>query len=412
MVAALWSPAALAKGRSNFDAFLQQQGRTQVPTDARAQAEQRGLRIQHTEPRFGVPTFVRAEAPQPAAGVTMRVLTPDGAAREHLRGSASLYRVSGTDVDAAELKSVHSTGRGPVVVKYGQSIEGVEVFRSETSVVMNPGLELVAISGYLLPSDMPHRGTFRMGATDVAARAFSDVTGEALGAGGFVADGVQPGGYISLKLGSNASASSAHELESARAKKVYYPIGDTLEPAYYVEVSAGKRGSADSESVAYVVSAADGRVLMRNSLTADDAFTYRVFAESGSASESALFPYEGPQGFGGTPHPTGTPDGYQAPFVAPNLLTLQNYPFSRNDPWLSVGATQTTGNNVDAYADVVAPDGFTPNKDVRAFTTAPGVFDYTYDVTRAPGSSGNQRMASVTNLFYLNNFLHDWFYDA
>lgn len=412
LLVSLWCPAALAVGRSNFDSFLQQRGSRPLPAAASAQAQARGLRILHTEPRVGVPTFVRADAPQPLAGVTMQVLTPDGAARAHLRGQASLYRLSGSDVSTAELKSVHRTGRGPVVVRYGQSLDGVEVFRGETSVVMNSRLELVALSGYLLPSDTPRRGTFRLGAPDVATRAFTDVTGETLGTGGFVEDGALPGGYVRLKPGSNASATSAHAVDAVRAKKVYYPTGDALEPAYYVELSAGKKDSADSEYMAYVVSAVDGRVLMRNSLTANDSFQYRVFAEKEGASESALLPFKGPQGWAGTPHPTGTPDGFQAPFVAPNLQKLQNYPFSRNDAWLPPGATQTRGNNVDAYADIMAPDGFQAGSDLRAVTTSPGVFDYTYDTSKSPDSSQTQRMAAVTNLFYVNNFLHDWFYDA
>jgi hypothetical protein len=96
----------------------------------------------------------------------------------------------------------------------------------------------------------------------------------------------------------------------------------------------------------------------------------------------------------------------------PNLVTLQNGPISTNDPWLPAGATVTTGNNVDAYVDLVTPDGFNGPGDFRATTTAPGVFDRTYDVTLAPGASADQRMAAITELFYINNWLHDWFYDA
>ena len=58
----------------------------------------------------------------------------------------------------------------------------------------------------------------------------------------------------------------------------------------------------------------------------------------------------------------------QPPFVAPALISLQNGPISTNDPWLPPGATVTTGNNVDAYADLSSPDGFSAG-DLRATTT-------------------------------------------
>jgi hypothetical protein len=49
-----------------------------------------------------------------------------------------------------------------------------------------------------------------------------------------------------------------------------------------------------------------------------------------------------------------------AGFVAPNLVTLISGPIENADPWLPAGATETNGNNVDAYSNTVPPDGFTP----------------------------------------------------
>ena len=44
--------------------------------------------------------------------------------------------------------------------------------------------------------------------------------------------------------------------------------------------------------------------------------------------------------------------------------------------------------------------------------TAPGVFDRTYDTALPPGASDDQRKAAITQLFYVTNFFHDWYYDA
>jgi len=53
-----------------------------------------------------------------------------------------------------------------------------------------------------------------------------------------------------------------------------------------------------------VIAEADGRVLDVRDLTADAAFTYRVFAES----TGEMHPFDGPI-VDGTPHATGHPNG-------------------------------------------------------------------------------------------------------
>ena len=49
------------------------------------------------------------------------------------------------------------------------------------------------------------------------------------------------------------------------------------------------------------------------------------------------------------------------------------------DPWLAANATVTQGNNVDAYTDDNAPEGFSAN-DLRASVNGASTFDYTYGV--------------------------------
>src|SRR5690606_7673741 len=99
----------------------------------------------------------------------------------------------------------------------------------------------------------------------------------------------------------------------------------------------------------------------------DDGFTYRVWADP-----TTRFPFDGPQGTAFTPHPAAAPaplDLWQVPM---QQVTLQNLPFSRNDPWLPPDATSTVGNNVDAYADLGGGDGFQPGFDLRAPLTGEG----------------------------------------
>ena len=50
--------------------------------------------------------------------------------------------------------------------------------------------------------------------------------------------------------------------------------------------------------------------------------------------------------------------------------------------------------------------------DLHACANAANTFDYVYDTNQAPHASRAQVMAAVTNLFYMINYLHDWYYDA
>ncbi|MFY0522245.1 myxosortase-dependent M36 family metallopeptidase [Archangium gephyra] len=340
---------------------------------------------------------------------------PDQAARAHLQSVADLYRLGSEDVSAAQLKSVHQSGKGPVIARFAQQVDGIEVFRNEVKVVMDRNLELVAVSGYLAPAQSARRasaGGFKLPAEQAIAIAFQDQTGISMPARGFVSNGQVNGAYSHFEL----DASTAHVLTHglvvpARAKKVYYTLPDGLVPAWYVEVNTSQKSATGSDYHSFVVSAVDGSLLMRNNLSAHASYRYRVWADA----TAPYTPHDGPHGNDATPYAPGIPDGVDVRLDRlPNTINISSLP--GNDPWLPAGATETVGNNVDAYADLSAPDGFQPgSNDVRASITGeasdPG-FDYVYDLTKAPGFNATQRQAAVTNLFYVTNWLHDSFYAA
>ncbi|NOJ93720.1 histidine kinase [Corallococcus coralloides] len=410
--------SAWAKERSNYDAFLEQRDSRSLAVDANT-AVSRGLRIEQAEQRLGVPTF--AWATQDGAqskSVIRNGMTAEGAARAHLQAVADSYRLTRDDVSGANLRSMHNTGKGAIIATFNQSVGGIPVFRNEIKVVMGQDLRLVAVSGYLAPSELAltarnkARAGFNLGAADAVSGAFKDLTGSGTQATSFVNTGTK-GDFTFFELSPATKSALPQDLATpARARQVYFMLAGNLEPAWYVEVNAGPKAARSSQYFGYVVSAATGKVLFRNDLTADagTAFTYKVWADAASP----FIPEDGPQGNVATPHPTGEKDGYQAPLNHPAKdITLANSPYSKNDPWLPANATQTTGNNVDAYADLNAPDGFQPGtNDLRAETTSENTFSYVYDTSKRPGFSPEQIKASVVNLFYVNNFLHDWFYDA
>ncbi|RKG54971.1 histidine kinase [Corallococcus sp. AB011P] len=410
--------SAWAKERSNYDAFLEQRDSRSLAVDSNTAAS-RGLRIEQTEHRLGVPTFAWATQEGAQSKSVIRTgMTAESAARAHLQSVADSYRLTRDDVSGANLRSMHNTGKGAIIATFNQSVGGIPVFRNEIKVVMGQDLRLVAVSGYLAPSELAFtarskaRAGFNLSAADAVSGAFKDLTGSGTQATSFVNAGTK-GDYTFFELTPATKSALPQDLAvPARARQVYFMLAGNLEPAWYVEVNAGPKAARSSQYFGYVVSAATGKVLFRNDLSADagTAFTYKVWADQASP----FIPEDGPQGNDATPHPTGTQDGYQAPLNRPaNNITLANSPYSKNDPWLPANATQTTGNNVDAYADLTAPDGFQPGSaDLRAETTSENTFSYVYDTTKAPGISTEQTKAAVVNLFYVNNFLHDWFYDA
>jgi hypothetical protein len=187
-----------------------------------------------------------------------------------------------------------------------------------------------------------------------------------------------------------------------RAKRYLFPMGGgEFVPSYYVELWADGRGTGPVFS--YVISAVDGTVLFRNNLTQHDTISYRVFADATGQKR----PWDGPTGTVGTPHPTGSPNGYQAPFVSPNDVVVESL-LTPSDPWLPAGATVTTGNNCDAYADLASPNGFS-GSDVRGATSAAGQFHYTFNSANQPTDATN-RQAAIVGMFYQVNWLHDIWY--
>lgn len=360
--------------------------------------------------RYEVPTLLWADrTPGGRTSAFARLAvrpTAEAAARAHLNRVAGFYRLQAADVAEAPLRSLHDTGRGGIIATFTQRIDGIDVFRDEVKVLMDRDLSLVAVAGYIPSRELVARTgapVFKLTPDAALAAALADFTGAAPAAQGVRFTRTAEGGYLHYDV-SAATAGLPEGLQpggSVRVRRTLFHEPEALVPAYYVELMA------PDQAYSYVVDASDGQLLFRHDIMAFDAFNYRVWAQTTGAG----LPHDGPQGTGMTPHPTGLPDFSAPTFQTPVLATLQNGPISSNDPWLPAGATVTTGNNVDAYADLASPDGFSGG-DLRATTTAPGTFDRTYDVNQGPTVNSDQRMAAITQLFYDNNFFHDWYYDS
>jgi len=362
------------------------------PKSAQAPADTSGegivAAIAHADGRAGVPTFlwVSRDAASPAFA------DAETASLATVHGARAKLRLSKEALASLEKPVVHDAGHGAVVARIGQRVRGREVFRAGMNVVMRKSFEPVALSGMLAPSLAGSEIAFTLGPREALANAFHAMTSTTLPD---VGEGTRDG---------DTTRFVSHVLaQPSRVKELYFPGRDELEPAYRVEILLAT-GAARS----YVVSAVDGRVLFQNDLVRHEDVQIRAWA-----SQDTLFPMDGPQGNGFAPHPTGRPDRSKITYVPTQLVKLQNFPFSKNDPWLPAGATETRGNNVDAYADVQSPNGFSANtSDTRANASLPGVFDWTYDTSTSPNATPDSVKGAVNHLFYTLNFLHDWFYDA
>ena len=419
------------------------------PAQAAALATAQGLvrpgSVTQTDPRLNVPTFVWAREPSTSATsnrwLASGVAHPElAASRAALAAYAPLYRLAQADVENAVVTHVHDLGTGPVLVKFQAQVGGIEVFREELNVVMNRQLDPIALSGYLTGAATPAARAsglaFQLGSPDGAIAAVNQLAGTRLAAAQLIPRGARDG-YDYFDLPATAGVALS---EPVRMKKVYFHAASGLEPAYYVEVVAytgpavPNTLTADGspvpslEAVGYVVSAATGQLLFRNNLIADavqggapeasalpaGGFTYRVWADPVTG-----IPLDTPAGNAAHPKASALPDGAQAAFAPTSDVSLRNFPFSRNDPWIAPGATETVGNNVDAFLNLFSPDGFGPaaapsdpaTGDFRAQISAPGKFLHA-QILDGNGALAEGRQGAIQQLFYNINFLHDWYYDS
>ena len=359
-----------------------------VPVDAAPEPAVHAF-VAHRDARTDLPSFAWLSKNEGAP-----FSTAHEAALTTLKSVSGTFGLSPAALASVEMASVDDHGRGPIVARFKQRERGIEVFRGGLAIGMTRTFDPVSASGFLAPSlagaDRPFVRTARDAVTD-AHVALTAITGRSSSAS--FAHLVVSGDYESF------SASGVALSAPARVKKVLYPQAAGVVPAYYVELQIA-RGPA----YAFVVSAADGHVLFTNNLVRNDAFNYRVYADP-----ATKIPLDGPQGNAFAPYPGGKPDGIPPAWGATQLIPIQNYPFSKNDPWLAATATSLSGNNVKAYPDLVSPDGLAG--DAVPVTTGANAFDYTYDTTVSPGATATNKSASATHLFYVTNFLHDWYYD-
>lgn len=383
---------ARADPRPNLDAYLD--------TAAPARPQRGPGVVVSTEPGRGAPALLWT----PAAATAPAGLAPEAAARLHLEHHRHSYGVGRAAIAGARLRFVHDTGRGGIIVALRSTVGGIDVFHGDVKVLLDRQGRPLAISGAPHPAAQPGsaRPFVRSDATAVLT-ALRDLTGA--GPSPRIEPAAGPAGWTYFGLA--GAAPGLRMRVPARVRPVYYPLGDALVPAHFVELQV--ETGRGLEVVQYVLSADDGRLLHRRDATAYEAYQYRVWADADGDHRPADGPMED-----FTPYPTDVPGEGPQKVAEPALIAMEGFntnPDGLADPWLPPGATETRGNNIDAYVDHNSPDGL-DDSEFRATVTAPGIFDRVYDVLAEPLVSQAQSMAAITQLFYVTNWLHDDWYDS
>ena len=372
--------------------------------------------MDHKNARFNVNTLSWATPAEKIAPVAVGVLNRKQAATQASAQFAQTvglkHGVTSQSFAQADLSGIHDLGRGAVIARYQQKANGLEVLDRRLNVVMNQEMELVATTGFFAQAKAPTTSMaaqFKLSANEAIQKAFTEMGGDQLQ--------LEAAGEKAQFKRFSASSDNFHFSQNPGAKMVYYPTPKRLVPAYMVEIITSNKAERRLQGYLHVISAEDGTMLRRVDLKNHSGFSYRVPAQDHAPWQ----PHDSPMGTDLTPHPTGVYDEVitETP-VDLSLVTFENSGISTNDPWLPEGATTLSGNNVDAYADLVEPDGYTPPGtdddgnptpgDVRPEISSEGTFDYSYDTNALANSEGNIN-AAMTNLFYTINYMHDTYYD-
>jgi hypothetical protein len=331
-------------------------------------------------------------------------------ARAYLRRFAGELRTGADAVNNARLVWVHDDGRGPVIARYQQVVDGYDVVNRQLNVVMDQDLNLVAISGYFASNKKAptkaELAAFGAGPQKAMNAAFNDLD-LPLSAYKLHRTANHAGGFVHFAPSkSKVGPGSVQVTAPVGAKKVLFPVGNKLVPAWLTTVQANRAGNTNGIAYAYVAGAGNGKVLYRKNLVNHETYTYRVFADA-----NTTVPEDSPFGNGYVPFagPVTTKPGI-------GHLVSVNATHGVADPWMPLNVPgfptyETIGNNVWAYLDVAGDDGRDDPADITATTTSSNTFDYTFDFSKSPATHAN-REGAIVELFYVDNWLHDMWYKA
>jgi hypothetical protein len=392
--------------------------------------EIKGVEVQYDD-ATQLPNLVLTS--QPASLLSRRSEgSPEGAVTEFVKDRADLWNLSPEDAETIEVVSLSQSKVEPEAEKRGgkgltakptfdlgnlttvnmvQRVDGKEVFNSDVTAAVNANNQVLSVAGQFFPGASRAATTSRAALTaaktsvtseeEAIARAAFDLTNSPYDASDFerAQDPPDSGPYRFYEYKGKDDKTRPPFTRPARLKDVMFPLSaGEFVPAYYIEIWI-----KGFPAYSYVMDAVDTPdLLYRKNLTSHVAFKYRVH----NTGDTIFRPEDGPAP--GTPHPTGTPNGFQANTIPEKLITIES--LRPGDPWLPPNAKTTDGNNCIAYADLKAPDGFSTG-DVMGKVSSVRTFDYKYNHSK-PARDAKNLQASLVGMFFHVNWLHDRWYEA
>ena len=293
---------------------------------------------------------------------------------------------------APVVREFTDSGNGLHTVIWAQQLDNIDIFEATFIAHMTRNRELVSLSSHFVPApdraansgglDRANLGSQPpVGAAQAVANAAQNI-GENLSAADITAVDSPAGADLRQRF------AAAPLNRTSLVHLVWLPMNrESLRLCWEVILTSRARG----ESFRILIDAQTGDTLLRQGLTENITnASYRVY--------TAQSP---------TPMQTGysSPVTNQPPEVARVLITTNAFDTNASpNGWIDDGNNETRGNNVDAYVDRDGndqPDG--PRPSGAPFR----VFDFPLDLTQDPVTYTN---ASVVNLFYWNNWMHDRLY--
>ena len=293
--------------------------------------------------------------------------------------------------DSAEVKRDFTTEHnGMRTTIWQQTLDGIRVFESTLQAhVTNKGA-LVNVASTLLADVDKAAGANRQ---QVLAKPPVDVRKAIRVAAAVVGDVVPEDKIVESEVAMGQSKKQrfrAPAVLDLSAEFVWLPTSaEAMTLCWEVVHTSKKRG----EMFRTLVDASTGVAVVQHGLT-----------EYISPASYRVFPSDSP-----TPMSPGhaTPLTTQPAAVARSLITLDALNTTASpDGWINDGVTETRGNNVEAHLDLNA-DNIADSPRPQG-VGAGRVFDPVFDPAQAPST---YRDASVVNLFYWNNVIHDRFYE-
>ena len=324
--------------------------------------------------------------------------SPADVALDYARSQKQELGLTGSDLgDVVVSSTVASRHNGVTHVYLQQRHRGNEVYGAILNVNVGAGGAVLSAGSRFVPRRASAAGgqNARKAAAEAAAAAADHL---ALARKGEFKVLRKKGGDDEAVVLTDAGVSSS----PVEAKLVWLPVGDGVRLAWAVEIEP-----LDGQHwwVAFV-DAATGESLGREDRIVHDsarAIAAAIAHPGASSGPVATFPATDGATYRVFPIPFESPsDGERA--LVSNAANPNASPFGWHDTNGVAGPefTRTRGNNVHAYADRDNNNVPDPGTDPDG---GPGLsFDFDLDFSRRPLDS---QAAMVTNLFYMNNIMHD-----